>query len=156
LNMVARGVSAFTRDINNGGNFISDEIRKRLGVPFEQAEAYKCGHTEAGAPPPQVRNIIETVVDSIAAEIQRSLDFYLATSGEAEIARIVLTGGTANIVPLAQAIERRARVPVEVFSPLERIVIEPGSIDPAVLSARSPQLAVALGLSMRKEKEKRS
>src|SRR5437762_1112918 len=34
LNIVARGVSTFTRDIANGGNFISDEIRKRLGISF--------------------------------------------------------------------------------------------------------------------------
>src|SRR4029079_4007960 len=31
MNMVSRGISAFTRDITNGGSFISDEIRKRLG-----------------------------------------------------------------------------------------------------------------------------
>jgi type IV pilus assembly protein PilM len=156
LNVVARGVSTFTRDISNGGNFISDEIRKKLGVTFEQAEAFKCGRPEAGPVPPQVRTIVDQIVDTIAAEIQRSLDFFMATSGEAEIARIILTGGSANINQLAQAIERRSRVPVEVFSPLEKVVVEPGAADPAVLSARAPQLAVALGLAMRKDKEKRS
>jgi type IV pilus assembly protein PilM len=156
LNVVARGVSTFTRDISNGGNFISDEIRKKLGVPFEQAEAYKCGQPEAAPVPPQVRTIEDQIVDTIAAEIQRSLDFFMATSGEAEIARIILTGGSANINQLAQAIERRSRVPVEVFSPLEKVVVEPGAADPAILSARAPQLAVSLGLAMRKDKEKRS
>ena len=39
----------------------------------------------------------------------------MATSGEPEIARIFLTGGTANFPRSLQAIERRARVPVEVF-----------------------------------------
>ncbi len=156
INIVARGVSAFTRDIGNGGNYISDEIRKRLGVPFEQAEAFKCGRSDAGAPPPQARAIVDSVVDSIAAEIQRSLDFFLATSGEAEIARIVLCGGTANIPQLAHAVERRARVAVEVFSPLEKIAIDAAAGPAEELTARATQLAVALGLSMRKDKEKRS
>jgi type IV pilus assembly protein PilM len=152
LNLVARGVSAFTRDITNGGNFISDEIRKRLGVPFEQAESFKC--SQGG--PPQIRDIIESVVDSIAAEIQRSLDFFMATSGESEIARIILTGGSANLPQLAQAIERRARVPVEVFFAVEKIPVNPAEVDANLVSARACQLAVALGLAMRKDKEKRS
>ena len=64
--------------------------------------------------PQQVVQIIDAVTDSIAGEIQRSLDFFLATSGEGEIARIYVTGGTASLPRSAQAIERRARVPVEV------------------------------------------
>src|SRR6266542_4130318 len=155
LNIVARGVSTFTRDIANGGNFISDEIRKRLGISFEQAEAMKCGRPEAGPPPPQLAQIVDGVVDSIAGEIQRSLDFFMATSGEAEIARIFLTGGTARLPLLAQAIERRARTPVEVFSPLEKIGVDTSSVDSAQLASLGPQLAVALGLSMRKDREKR-
>ena len=50
LNIVARGISTFTRDIANGGTFISDEIRKRLGTSLEQAEAFKCGRADAGSP----------------------------------------------------------------------------------------------------------
>ena len=156
LNIVARGVSTFTRDIANGGNLISDEIRKRMGISFEQAEDFKCGRAEAGVPPVQVAQVMESVIDSIAGEIQRSLDFFMATSGEAEIARIYLMGGTARIALLPQAIERRARVQVEVFSPVEKIALDTAAIDPAVLSSVSAQLAVALGLAMRKDREKRS
>jgi len=156
LNIVARGVSTFTRDIANGGNLISDEIRKRLGISFEQAEDFKVGRAEAGAPPFQVAQVMESVIDSIAGEIQRSLDFFMATSGEAEIARIYLMGGTARIALLPQAIERRARVGVEVFSPLEKIAVDSAAVDPAMLSAVSAQLAVALGLAMRKDREKRA
>jgi type IV pilus assembly protein PilM len=156
LNIVARGVSTFTRDITNGGNFITEEIRKRLGVSVEHADAFKCGRPEAGPPPHQVHQIMEGVIDSIAAEIQRSLDFYMATSGETEIARIFLTGGTAKIPFLAQAIERRSRIPVEVFSPLDRIAIDTTSVDAARVNTLGAQLAVAIGLSMRKDKEKRS
>src|SRR4030095_14040432 len=43
LNIIANGVSAFTREIANGGNVITEEIQKQLGVPYDQAEAYQCG-----------------------------------------------------------------------------------------------------------------
>jgi type IV pilus assembly protein PilM len=160
LNIIANGVSAFTREIANGGNVITDEIQKALGVPFEQAEAYKCGGAadpedpyRAGMVPQQVVQVIEAVTDAIAAEIQRSLDFYLATSGEGEISRIYVTGGSASLVQLAQAVERRARVPAEVWSPAERILVEAKEVNPQVLQLRAPQLGVALGLGLRKEKE---
>ena len=163
LNIIAGGVSAFTREIANGGNVITDEIQKQLGVPFEQAEAYKCGGAadpndpyRAGMVPQQVVQIIESVSDAIAAEIQRSLDFFMATSGEAEISRIFVTGGTANLSSLAQAVERRARVPTEVWSPVERIMVEAKEVVPNVLQLRAAQLGVALGLSLRKEKESRA
>lgn len=162
LNIVAGGVSAFTREIANGGNVITEEIQKQMGVPFEQAEAYKCGGmgTEPGEAgpgmvPEQVVSIIESVTDSIAGEIQRSLDFFMATSGEGEIARIFVTGGTANLAALAQAIERRARVPVETWAPTERIIVEAKEVDRDLLQARAAQLAVSLGLALRKAKEAR-
>jgi len=113
LNIIANGVSAFTREIANGGNGITEEIQKQLNVPHDQAEAYKCGGsasaddpTRAGMVPQQVVQVIEAVSDTIAAEIQRSLDFFMATSGEGEIARIYVTGGSANLAALARAIER--------------------------------------------------
>jgi type IV pilus assembly protein PilM len=163
LNIVANGVSAFTREIANGGNVITEEIQKQLGVPYEQAEAYKCGGAASpedpsrpGMVPHQVVQVIEAVTDSIAAEIQRSLDFFMATSGEGEIAKIYVTGGSANLVSLAQAIERRARVGVETWPPTERVTIEAKEVNTPLLQQRAAQLSVALGLSLRKEREVRA
>lgn len=156
INIVSKGASAFTRDIANGGNYVTEQIQRQLGVPFEQAEEYKC-NSAAGHPgvPPQVYGIIESVCDSIAGEIQRSLDFFLATSGEAELNRIYLTGGSSNMPALAAAIGRRSRVGVEVIQPMEKITVEAKEVNQSILQARAPQLCVALGLAMRKDKERR-
>jgi type IV pilus assembly protein PilM len=160
LNIIARGVSAFTREIANGGNLITEEIQRQMGVPFDQAEIYKCGGgaaigQEPGIVPEQVAGLIESACDSIAAEIQRSLDFYLATSGEGEITKILVTGGCANLTPLARCIERRARVGVEIWAPTEKINLDK-DVDVALVEARAAQLPVALGLALRKEREVRS
>lgn len=161
LNIIANGVSAFTREIANGGNVITEEIQKQLNIPFEQAEAYKCGGSDSDDPtrpgmvPQQVVSIVDAVTDAIAAEIQRSLDFFMATSGEAEITNIYVTGGTANLAALAQAIERRARVPVEAWAPMEGLAVDAREVNPQLLQARAAQLPVALGLALRKERESR-
>jgi type IV pilus assembly protein PilM len=96
------------------------------------------------------------MTDSIAGEIQRSLDFFLATTGETEISRIYVTGGSSNLAPLTQAIQRRSRVPAEAWIPMERIVVDAKEVDRELLQMRAAQLSVALGLSMRKDREARS
>ncbi|MFO0550276.1 MAG: type IV pilus assembly protein PilM [Polyangiaceae bacterium] len=156
INIISKGVSAFTRDIANGGNYITEQIQKQLGVPFEQAEELKCqaafSPQQASA---QITQIIESVSDSIAGEIQRSLDFFHATSGEPEMHRIFLTGGSSNLPSLLGAIGRRARVGVELIPPLEKIAVEGKDVNPQLLQARAAQLCVALGLAMRKDRERR-
>lgn len=156
LNIVSRGVSAFTRDIANGGNTITEEIQKQLGLPYDQAEAYKTQTDAAGLLPQRVVDIIRAASDTIAGEIQRSLDFFMATSGDGELSRIYVTGGSANLPQLVSAIEARARVPVEVFSPVEKIAVDPRDVDVNLVQSRAAQLAVALGLALRKDREKRA
>jgi type IV pilus assembly protein PilM len=156
INIISKGVSAFTRDIANGGNYITEQIQKQMGVPFEQAEDFKVMASQgAGGVSPQVSQIIDSVCDSIAGEIQRSLDFFHATSGEAEMNRIFLTGGSSNLPQLLAAIGRRARVGVELIPPLEKIGVEGKDVNPQLLQSRAAQLCVALGLAMRKDKERR-
>ena len=158
INIISHGASAFTRDIANGGNYLTEQIVRQVGVPFEQAENLKCqaAHSQPGSGmPAQVFEVIDQVCETVAGELQRSLDFFLATSGEAQIDRVYLTGGTANLPQLASAIERRARVAVEVIQTMERIPVDGKYIDQAVLGVRASQSAVALGLAMRKSRERR-
>src|SRR5262249_13989408 len=88
-------------------------------------------------------------------EIQRSLDFFLATSGEPEMHRIYVTGGSSALPALSAAIARRSRVPVEVLQPTERIVVQGRDVDPQLLQAHAAQMSVALGLSLRTNRERR-
>jgi type IV pilus assembly protein PilM len=160
INVIANGVPAFTRDIANGGNALTEEIQKQLGISFEEAELYKTGGgpqgpQAGGVVPTEVPRIIRQVVEGLAGEIQRSLDFYLATSGEQEIQRVFLTGGTSNLAELAQAIQRRARTQVEQLNPFKEIAVDPAEVNTDVLRLRAAQTTVAMGLALRRDREKR-
>jgi type IV pilus assembly protein PilM len=155
LNVITAGVSAFTREIASGGNVITAEIQRQLSVPREAAEAFKCGRSLDGqAIPSTVAAVVEQVLDSIAAEIQRSLDFFMATSGDGEIHRICLTGGTSTLGPLAGAIERRTRLPVQTWNPIDGFQIE-STVPQGLIAEHGRQLAVSLGLTLRKDREVR-
>jgi type IV pilus assembly protein PilM len=159
INIVQGGVTMFTRDMASGGNGITEEIQKQLGVSFEEAEAYKTGGTlgeeSTEVVPEEIHGIVRQVVESLAGEIQRSLDFYLATSAGGDVDRIFVVGGTSRLRSLIQSIEDRAHVPVESLDPFRRITIDERTVDPQVLRDAGPQAAVCLGLALRKDKERR-
>jgi type IV pilus assembly protein PilM len=156
LNILSSGISAFSREITNAGNTITEEVQKQCGVPQEQAEAYKCGGGPTDIVPQEVHQVIAGACDSLAGEIQRSLDFYLATSGEAEIGRIMVCGGSAYLAPLVKSIERRARVSVQLFDPTSHLSVDKKFVDEQAFRARASQFVVALGLGLRSEKERAS
>jgi type IV pilus assembly protein PilM len=154
INILSQGTTAFTRDVVNGGNAITEEIQRQLGVSHEEAEAYKCG-SAAGMVPDEVPNIVRDVVETLAGEIQRSLDFDLATSGAREISKVYLSGGTANVQSLHEELAQRCQVDVAILDPLLVAQPDPRSIDPLALQGRTSQAVVAYGLALRKEREKR-
>jgi type IV pilus assembly protein PilM len=156
LNIISGGLSAFTREITNAGNTITEEIQKQSSVPYEQAEAYKCGGGPTDIVPQEVHAVIAGACDGLAGEIQRSLDFYLATSGEPEIGRIQVCGGSAYLAPLIQAIEKRSRVSVSLFDPTAHLTVDAKYVNESQFRSKASQFVVALGLGLRSDKERRA
>lgn len=154
INILSDGTTAFTRDIANGGSSITEEIQRQLAISQEEAEAYKLGGDGRGIVPKEVPDIINQVVEQLAGEIQRSLDFYLATSGDRDIHGIFVSGGTANVQSLLDAIAGRARVQVERLDPLRVAAPDSRSVDPMALQGRTSQAVVAVGLALRKDRER--
>jgi len=155
INIIRDNVSAFTRDVTIGGTSFTEEIQKQLNVSHDEAEAYKVGgsHNDHGVIPHEVERIIESVAEVMAGEFQRSLDFYLATSAEANVSKIFLSGGTAKVAALHRAIERRSRLPVEVLDAWRRVQLDP-KLDADFLRAHSPEAMVGLGLALRSAGDK--
>ncbi len=152
LNILSNGATAFTRDIANGGNTITEEIQRQLNISQEEAEAFKCGGAR-GLVPKEVPEIIGQAVEGLAGEIQRSLDFYLATSGDRDVDRIVISGGTGNVAALRESVARRARVEVEMLDATRVAPPDTKRVDPLLLQGRELQAVVACGLALRKDRE---
>jgi type IV pilus assembly protein PilM len=155
INIVRSGVSLFTRDVTIGGNAFTEEIQKQLGIASDEAEAYKVGgsQVENGVVPQEVLRVMDGVAEVMAGEFQRSLDFFLATTNDANVTRIVLAGGSAKIASLHRAIERRSRLPLEVADAWKRIEID-ASLDRMYLAAHSPEALIGVGLAMRAQGDK--
>src|SRR5512146_1842611 len=151
INIIARGVTAFTRDITMGGNAFTEEIQKQLNISYDEAEALKVGgqgETDAVVPQ-EVERVIQGVADQLGGEIQRSLDFFASPAPGTAVSRVYLSGGSARIPALFKVIEARAGVPVEVLNPFKNVEIDNRRFDPAVILSAAPSAAVAVGLALR-------
>ena len=122
----------------------------------EEAEAYKKGDVSGEGDsvlPQEVERVVQNVAEWLAGEIQRSLDFYAATSADSRISRIYLSGGAANLPTLARVIARTSGVPAELVNPFRQISYDTRTFNEHFLESAAASAAVAVGLALRRTTE---
>ncbi|PYQ15575.1 MAG: pilus assembly protein PilM, partial [Acidobacteria bacterium] len=150
INIIKGGTSIFNRDIAVGGNQYTDAIQKDLNLSFDQAEALKKGTRVEGANPESLPPILQAVSENIALEIQKTFDFFKATSSEDRIDRMFLSGGTAKVKGLQELLADRFDAGVELLNPFNSVTYNPREFDPDFISDIGPSAAIAVGLAARK------
>ncbi len=150
INIIKGGTSIFNRDIAAGGNQYTDAIQKDLNLGFDQAEALKKGERVDGAAPENLHPIIQAVSENVALEIQKTFDFFRATSSEDRIDRIFLSGGTAKIQGLRDLLADRFEAGVEILNPFNNVTYNPRDFDPDFINDIGPSAAIAVGLAARR------
>jgi type IV pilus assembly protein PilM len=150
INIIKGGTSIFNRDIAVGGNQYTDAIQKDLNLSFDQAEAVKKGQRVEGANPDSLGPILQAVSENIALEIQKTFDFFKATSSEDRIDRIFLSGGTAKVKGLQELLAERFDAGVELLNPFNSVTYNPRDFDPDFIADIGPSAAIAVGLAARK------
>ena len=150
INVLVRGQTAFWRDISFGGNQFSEALQREFNLSFEQAERLKRGQPVERFQPTDARSVLDGVSGELATEIQKTFDFFAATSSEGPVDEIVLSGGCALTANLQQTLRERFGVPIEVMDPLRRIHYRDGDFDRDWLRSIAPMLAVSVGLAIRK------
>jgi len=158
INVIAGGNTAFTRDVRSGGNQFVEEIQRQLNVSREEAEAYLLGgdpgHDTDAVIPQEVERVIYQVAENVAAEVQRSLDFYATTSAEGDISRLYLCGGTSKLPTVGKVLGKKLRLPVENVDPFRNISIDPKRFDPEYMREVAPLAGTVVGLGLRRPGDK--
>jgi type IV pilus assembly protein PilM len=154
VNIVQGTRSLFTRDITVGGSQFTDVLQRSLGLSFQQAEAVKRGIADgdSGVDEKAIEPLINNVTEIVAMEIQKTFDFYRATSedsGEINVQKILISGGGSKLAGLAEELSARLELPVEVLDPFRNIKVDTRKFDPDYLSEIMPEMAVAVGLAVR-------
>jgi type IV pilus assembly protein PilM len=94
--------------------------------------------------------VLSGVSEDVAAELQKTLDFFQATSGADRVDSMILSGGSSKVLRLDEVLKDKFGLPVEILNPFRSIFTDDRSVDAAWLSDSSPSLAIAVGLAVRK------
>jgi type IV pilus assembly protein PilM len=154
INLLQNGLSEFTRDSPLGGNRYTESIQKMLGLTYEQAESLKLGETVDGKSFEDAQAAIDMVNAEVAGEIRRSFDFFRSSSHSDTIHRALLSGGCARLPGLVEYLTENLEIPFEVANPLRNMKIDPKKFQGTDLEAIRPQLAVSVGLALRRAGDK--
>ena len=150
VNIVEGGQSLFTRDITIGGNTYTEALQKELSLTFEKADLLKRGLPVEGASVEDAEPIIRTITENISLEIEKTFDFFKATSASDRIDQLVVSGGAAAIDGFTEAFEARFDLPVRAFDPFRQIAFDTKKFSEELRRELAPTAAVAVGLALRR------
>jgi type IV pilus assembly protein PilM len=146
------GVPRFVRMLLMGGQDVTDAVAERMGVPIDQAEAFKHSTaipaTAAEREASPAARAIEAGAAAFVDEVRGSLDYYLASPGAIPIRRIVVSGGGSLLGNILQRISAATRLPVEAASPLSTMRMGKTGLSDEQLMHIQPLAAVSVGLAM--------
>jgi type IV pilus assembly protein PilM len=150
VNVLRGGMSVFTRDIQVGGSAYNEEIQKRLGLNNEDAEIVKLGGAFPDVTAAMVTEVMDDATEILTQEVQRSIDFFSATSSDEKVQKVFITGGVSKVPMVKSSLENRLGVEVHVIDPWRQITFSEKDFDLEYLQAMGPVYTVAAGLAMRR------
>ena len=141
------------RDVPLGCGQVNEQIASIADCSLEEAEQIKKNETPDVISDEELKNIIASVSAGWCAEIKRALDFYYSSNPDDIVKKIIISGGGANIHNFCDLLAYETSAEVEVINPFANIEIDDG-IDSSFLQQIAPQLAICMGLSLRKVDDK--
>jgi type IV pilus assembly protein PilM len=154
MNIAHKGVPIFTRNVAIGGNQITDNIKDFFNIPFEEAESVKLGEAPGRYPARDLEEIFVSTISGWVTEFRRAVDFYYHNYPEQTIDALYLSGGSCRIPGLDKVLRENIEAPVEIFNPFSSIQYDTKHFDQAYVDYIGPQMAISLGLALRKTREK--
>jgi type IV pilus assembly protein PilM len=150
INIVARGQSVFWRDISFGGNQFTEALQREFNLSFDQAELLKRGQAVGAYSPTDARKVLDTISAEMANEIQKTFDFFSATSTEGPVDELMICGGCSLTTNLQEVLRERFGVPTELLNPFRKVQLKDSDFNRDWLNTIAPMLAVTVGLAIRK------
>lgn len=154
MNIVMRGVPIFSRGISMGGAQLTEGIMDHFQIGFDEAERVKMGESALALNQDELQTIYVSTVRKWLGEFKRAIDFYYSNFPDHRISKIYLSGGSCRVAGLDQVFHENTNIAVEIFNPFIHLEYDTKVFDPEYVEYIGPQMAIALGLALRKTKEK--
>lgn len=146
LNVLEDSTPHLSRDIHIAGNNLTQKIADICGLDLKAADKLKVNPDKARAQ--DIVKAIDSVSAALIAEVRGSFDYYESQSAS-NVSKIYLSGGSALLAGFKDALANLLGIEVDYWNPFKRMSVADG-INKQELAASSSQLAVAVGLALRR------
>jgi len=149
LSVVHESIPVLNRSLEICGSTVTAVLAEKLGLSFNQAEQFKfdLGASLSDVSQEELPQLIIKTLAPVIHEIEYMREFYQNNAGGQKIEKIILSGGGALLMNLADYLSRRLNLQVIIGNPFSRIIY-PSEIEP-IIAEVGPKLAVAAGLALR-------
>lgn len=143
INIVRDNTSFFMRDVQLGGESITNLLKEKLDVELIEAEKIKCN---LSVDDKDKFKAIEPVLGNLLNEIYLSFDYYESEFGMV-VDEVFLSGGSAKLPWLASFLKENLNREVSILNPANHITIAP-TISKQRFDTFSSSLVVSIGLAL--------
>jgi type IV pilus assembly protein PilM len=142
-------VLVFFKEINIGGLTITEEIQRQMGINYLEAESLKIHGDGNGNIPEEILEIINQVMDSFFAELKKTIDFWVSSTSEDSFDGCILTGGSAQLPGIVEAIQELLETEVKILNPFSSMTYNKNNISDEMIDDLAYRGIGAIGLAMR-------
>ncbi|NWF91289.1 MAG: type IV pilus assembly protein PilM [Syntrophaceae bacterium] len=128
----------------------AESLKPKVGAPSEST--YDKKPQDKSTDLPKINFLVRSVLEKMAGEIGRSLDYYRNQFNVDRIDRILLTGGGAHLRNFSSYLQRELRLPVEHFNPIRGTLFDSKKIDAEMLDQMGSRFTIAAGLALAQPK----
>lgn len=139
-------VMVYSREQSFGGIQLTQEIQRRYGMSYEEAEKAK---RKNKLPDTYALEVLQPFTETLALEISRALQLFFSSTSYTKVDHVVLAGGCAAIPGLDEAVANRTEASTLVANPFVGMSLS-NRVLAAKLAVDAPALMVACGLAMRR------
>lgn len=150
LTFLKNGNYHSTREIGTAGSFFIQTLEKNLQIETLEATALLKGGKLAESNQETVLRSIEYAAEELSVGIDLAFSYFQSSEGNANIDKMILSGGGACIPHLPDLLAERHDMEVEIADPLGNIAYDKKKFSSPIPQDISTILTVATGLALRK------
>jgi len=144
INIMQGRLSCFTREVYIGGEDMTEDVAKQLGLTPQEAEVAKRDEDRQS----EVLEAVGPTLDDLVNEIFLSFD-YFENQFDTGIEAVYISGGGSRLAGLKDVLNDTLGRRVSQWDPLEGYELSLPDQQATKLRSNAPQLAVAVGLASR-------
>jgi type IV pilus assembly protein PilM len=144
-----RGTIQFSKEIASGGMMITEEIQRRMGLNFYEAEDLKSNQDENGNLPEEIIEIVDDIVEMLFSEIKKTLDFYIVSTSDESLVACYITGGGTLCTGIQGGLEELLGVRVSLLNPLDIFEVNEKKFSDEKIKNITFRGCAVLGLALR-------